>query len=87
MTCIKSSNLSMMRNLRSRSVSVLTAFMLGLALGSALAGRLLEGRAMTARKCLLVYGALELVIGLYGLGFIAVALLVLFGAVGRFGRR
>ena len=25
--------------------------------------------------------------GLYGLGFIAVALLVLFGAVGRFGRR
>ncbi len=47
--------------------TVLTAFMAGLALGSYLAGRHTTGRQDDPRRSLLIYGALELGIGLYAL--------------------
>ncbi|MEI6970298.1 MAG: fused MFS/spermidine synthase [bacterium] len=47
---------------------VLTVFMAGLALGSALAGRLVD-RIRTPQSLLTAYGLLELAIGIYGLLF------------------
>ena len=52
------------------AATVLAAFMAGLAVGSYLRGKLASARI---RRHFLWYGVLELVIGLYALGFIAIA--------------